>query len=155
MKRTAAALAFFVSLYAAFARGASFAQDGGTPAPAAQEEPADPLTEAMEAIEESLGRLRRALREDAQVEEGLAAVADMQAAALRAKLLAPPLLARAPEGERAGLLRDYRKLMIELVSSQLALETALLDGDLEAARELFKEVRAFEDRGHERFTEDG
>jgi hypothetical protein len=128
-------------------------QEGGAGA-SAQAEPETPLKAAMEEIEENLGRLRRALRDDAQPAEALAAVAAMEEATLRAKLLVPPLADKAPEAERAALVRDYRKLLVELMASQLALEAELLDGDLEGARERFKEVRAFEDTGHERFTED-
>jgi hypothetical protein len=126
--------------------------EGAGPAPAP---PETPLKAAMEDIEDCLGRLRRALRDDEQPAEALAAVASMEEATLRAKLLVPPLADKAPEAERAALVRDYRKLMVELMASQLALEAELLDGDLAGARERFKEVRAFEDTGHERFTEDG
>jgi hypothetical protein len=112
------------------------------------------LQAAMETIEENLGRLRRALREDADVPAALAALAAMQEATLRAKLLEPPLAAKVAEGERPAFLRDFRKLLIRLATAQLALEPALLDGDLESARALFKELRAFEDQGHERFTEE-
>lgn len=156
MKRFAAPLALMLILpfAAARARAAIAPQDGAQPAAEAQAEAEGPLQIAMEAIEENLGRLRRALREDADVPEALAAVAAMQEATLRAKLLEPPMAAKIPEAERPAFLRDFRKLLIRLATTQLALETALLDGDLESARALFKEVRAFEDQGHERFTED-
>jgi hypothetical protein len=131
-------------------------QQGGAGAPPAQEEPGTPLHAAMEALEQHLGHLRRALREDAtDVELALASVAAMEEATLRAKQLVPPLVAAAPEAERAGLLCDYRKMQVELLAAELKLEAALLEGDLVSARALFKEVRAFEDTGHERFTEDG
>ena len=133
----------------------ALSQSGGEGAGIAPSPPETPLKAAMEAIEENLGRLRRALRDDAQPAEALAAVAAMEEATLRAKVLVPPLADKAPEAERAALVRDYRKLMVELMASQLDLEAELLDGDLEGARERFKEVRAFEDTGHERFTEDG
>jgi len=154
LKRFAVLLALVLILpfAAARARAAIAPQDG---AGQASEPAADgPLQIAMETIEENLGRLRRALREDADVPEALAAVAAMQEATLRAKLLEPPHAAKVPEAERPAFLRDYRKLLIRLATAQLALETALLDGDLESARALFKEVRAFEDQGHERFTEE-
>jgi hypothetical protein len=155
--KTALLLLFALSLpTAATLAGPRLAlQDGGAGAEPALGEPETPLKAAMEAIEQSLGRLRHALRDDAQPEEALAAVAAMEEATLRAKLLVPPLADKAPEAERAALVRDYRKLLVELMASQLALEAELLDGDLEGARERFKEVRAFEDTGHERFTEDG
>jgi hypothetical protein len=146
------ALVLILPFAAARARAAIAPQDGAKPAAEAEAE--GPLQIAMETIEENLGRLRRALREDADVPEALAAVAAMQEATLRAKLLEPPLAAKIPEAERPAFLRDFRKLLIRLATAQLALETALLDGDLESARALFKEVRAFEDQGHERFTEE-
>jgi hypothetical protein len=109
----------------------------------------------MEVVEESLGRLRRALRDEGSLEEGLAAVAAMQEATLKAKLLEPPLAALRPEAERAAFVRDYRKMLVQMLEAELAVETALLDGDREAARTRFQALRAFEDQGHERFTEGG
>lgn len=147
-------LALSLPTAAALARPRPALQDGGAGAQPAQGEPETPLKAAMEDLDESLGRLRRALRDDTQPAEALAAVAAMEEATLRAKGLVPPIAEQAPEAERAALVRDYRKLLVELMASQLALETELLDGDLEGARERFKEVRAFEDTGHERFTEE-
>jgi hypothetical protein len=133
-------------------RAALHRQEEGAGQPASE----DALKLAMETIEHGLGRLRRALREDQpDVEGGLAAVAGMQEATLRAKLLLPPMAAGVPEAERAGFVREYRRMLVELATAELALEAALLEGDLPSARERFQEVRAFEDAGHERFTEDG
>lgn len=138
---------------------ALFAPPGGLvrqeAAPEHAQEPHSPLSEAMEVVEESLGRLRRALRDEGSLEEGLAAVAAMQEATLKAKLLEPPLAALRPEAERAAFVRDYRKMLVQMLEAELAVETALLDGDREAARTRFQALRAFEDQGHERFTEGG
>jgi hypothetical protein len=113
-----------------------------------------PLAEAMESIEQELGALRRAIRDEATYPDALAALARMQAATLTAKLLEPPMAADVPDADRAAFLRDYRKMMIDMLAMQLACETALLDGDAEAVTAGFKELRGFEDAGHERFTKE-
>ena len=103
-----------------------------------------PYTDAVE-------RVRAELKEEGF---GVLCEIDVQAT-LRAKLLQPPMAARVPEEERAAFLHDYRKMLVEMLADEVALEAKLLDGDLEAARELFKSVRAYEDEGHDRFTDDG
>jgi hypothetical protein len=113
-----------------------------------------PLEERMEAIEAELGAIRRAIRDEATYPDALAAIARMEAATLAAKLLPPPMAATLPEADRPRFLRDYRKMMVDMVAAELALETALLDGDGEAIGAAFKALRAFEDAGHERFTRD-
>jgi hypothetical protein len=113
-----------------------------------------PLVEPMEAIETELGAIRRAIRDEATYPDALAAVARMEAATLAAKLLPPPMATALPEADRPPFLRDYRKMMVDMVAAELALETALLDGDGEAIGAAFRALRAFEDEGHERFTRD-
>jgi len=112
----------------------------------------DALEEDMETIEQSLGALRRAIRDEATFPAGLEALSKMEAATVRAKDQIPPMVADLPEAERAAFVRDYRKMMVEMLSAQLTCELALLDGDGESATEAFKALRAFEDDGHERFT---
>jgi soluble cytochrome b562 len=129
-----------------------------SPAPAsAQEEGAEhaesPLETAMLTIEESLGALRRALRDEATHPDALAALATMEEATLRAKLLVPPMAAGVADPERAAFLRDYRRMLVDLLTAELACEAALLDGDADAAKQAFQRCRDLEDAGHERFTE--
>jgi soluble cytochrome b562 len=126
--------------------------------PAAQESPDEhehtELEERMEEIESAVKRLRRSLRDDANRADSLALVVEMQRATLASKGLAPKRAATLEGEARARFEREYRRTMVDLLSAQLELEAALLDGDLEAAKAAFTRVRDFEDSGHERFSEE-
>jgi soluble cytochrome b562 len=131
---------------------------GLLPAPTARQDAADegedPIHDSMEVIEDALGRLRRAIRSTDTFPDALVAVNEMERATLRAKDLVPPMTAELPEAQRPAFVVDYRKMLIEMLEAELALETALLDGDLDATKAAFKRLRAFEDEGHERFMEE-
>ncbi len=111
-----------------------------------------PLEEQMLLLEENLGKLRRSLRDEAKTDESLAALLAMQAATMRSKVLVPEMAAEIPEAEREAFVADFRKTLIDLLREQLALEVALIDGDREEAKAIFKRIRATEESGHEKFT---
>jgi hypothetical protein len=113
------------------------------------------ISEQMEVISAGMKQIRRSLREEGKEEHCLGVLAEMQAAALRARLATPPMATTLPEGDRAAFVRDYRKTMVELLTKMLALEVALLDREEAAITAAFQAVRAMEDSGHERFTKDG
>ena len=112
----------------------------------------DELREHMESIEDAVKRLRRSLRDPANLAESLELVARMQSDALVCKGLVPPLADTLPEAERAAFCAAFRRMMVDFLGAQLELEAALLDGDAEKADAAFARVRDFEDTGHERFT---
>ena len=113
-----------------------------------------PLEEQMLLIEDNLGILRRGLRDESKAAQCLEAVVAMQAATAKAKLLTPPMVTSLPEADQVAFATNFRKTMIALLTDQLALESAVLDGDFEAAKALFKKIHDQEESGHERFTED-
>jgi hypothetical protein len=105
----------------------------------------------MERVKDGLKKLRRMIHEG-QRDPALAEVALLEEASLRAKLLVPVRAQDVPEAERAAFVRDYRKGMVELVAAELALETALLEDDFEAARAALEALSELEDPAHGRFT---
>lgn len=115
----------------------------------------DPLHEHMEDIEHGLKRMRRILQDPTKRAECLEALVGMEHAALEAKQGTPPMTEKLPEAERAAFVTNYRKMATELIGKMLALEVALLDDEQPAIDAAFKELRGMEDKGHERFTEDG
>lgn len=133
---------------------ASFALPLTAPA-AAYAADESPIAEQMEIISAGMKQLRRALREEGQQEQCLTILAEIEKAALYAKVLTPPMAESLPEGDRPKFVADFRKTMVELITKMLALETALIDGETEAITAAFQALRAMEDSGHERFTEDG
>ena len=109
----------------------------------------------MEVIQDQLKFLRRNLKKPEENPASLAAIQEMQRAAVACKAMDFPM-AEAAEGEaREKLLTGYKLEMIEMIESMLQMERALLAGDNDAARELYKTIKAFEESGHEKYTDEG
>jgi hypothetical protein len=106
----------------------------------------------MEKIEDTLKLLRKNLKEPATYPAALDALFEIQHHSLQAKKLVPAHAAKLPEAERAAFVKEYKKEMIVLLRHQLELETALLDGNAEAAKVAFDKFREMEDPSHERFA---
>jgi hypothetical protein len=122
----------------------------------AQEDDHTELAGHMEALEDTVKVLRKALREPVARADALGALAEIQRLSLLAKGLVPELAAELPEAERAALTDAYRREMVEFLRHQLDLEAALLDGDAAKVQAAFDAFRAMEDSAHERFApEDG
>ena len=60
-----------------------------------------------------------------------------------------------PKEGRDEFVLDYRKLMILTQQELLKLEMGLLENDRDSAKAAYDALKAMEDAGHERFTEDG
>lgn len=138
--------AFALGSYALFNTGAAQAQE-----PAHEH---NELEESMEKIKGGVRKLRRSLKSAESDADSLMAIAGIQAAALTAKGESPRMTGSLPEAERAAFIVAYRKQMIELLQSMLTLESALLDGNREAATAAFDAMRGLEDPAHERFIQD-
>jgi len=146
-----------ISLFS-FALAALFLVLPSAPAGAARQDEATeddtPLLKDMEVIQDQLKFLRRNLKKPEENPASLAAIQEMQRAAVACKAMDFPM-AEAAEGEaREELLTGYKLEMIGLIESLLQMERALLAGDNDKARELYKTVKAFEDSGHEKYLEE-
>lgn len=127
-------------------------QDDGV---GAEDEPETVLAGHMEVLEAHLAKLRRTLRDEDRRDESLAHIAGIQAAVVASKAEAPAMLASILEGEQAAFQTAYRREMVGMLKHLCDLELAVLDGETDQARTIFKVIRQMEDDGHERFTEDG
>jgi len=129
------------------------------PAEAARQDDAteedSPLLKDMEVIQDQLKFLRRNLKKPEENPASLAALQEMQRAAVACKGMSFPMADRAEGEAKAELIKGYKLETIGLIESMLQMERALLAGDNDKARELYKTVKAFEDSGHEKFTEEG
>lgn len=114
-----------------------------------------PIGTHMEVIEGAMKKLRRAVPDPEQRAACLELVVEIESAALEAKQGVPPMAEKLPEGERAAFGAAYRKEMVQLMTRVLELETALIDGEQEAIDTAYRKLRAMEDSGHERFTDEG
>lgn len=126
-------------------------------ATASQDESAVAETEMdrqMEIIEEGLKKLRRSLRKEEKNAESLEWIAKIQDASLKSKLETPKMAVKIPEDQRAKFVADYRKEMAVVVIRMCEMEIAVLDGDLDKAQGLYKQLKSLEDSGHEKFLEE-
>ena len=120
----------------------------------ATEEEDSPLLKDMEVIQDQLKFLRRNLKKPEENPASLAALQEMQRAAVACKGMPFPMADRAEGEAKAELIKGYKLETIGLIESMLQMERALLEGDNDKARELYKTVKAFEDSGHEKYTEE-
>ena len=136
-----------------FAVAAVFAQPLSSPTDDEGGEHSE-MHERMEAIEDHLRFLRRSLRKPEQDAESLEKIVATQMELLICKGLDPERAAAIPEADRAEFLRGYKKEMIVALQGMLKLEQAILDGDHEAAKEIFKDVKRVEKSGHAAYRDE-
>ena len=98
--------------------------------------------------------LRRNLKKPEENPNSLIALQEMQRAAVACKGMSFPMADRAEGEAKAELQKGYKLEMIGCIEAMLQMERALLEGDNDKARELYKTVKAFEDSGHEKYTEE-
>jgi len=153
MPRTLACLAVAAALVCAVPRARAVLQEerGGK-----HEEHDTELAQKMEHVEDLLKAVRKHSKDPATYPDALAALVEIERTTLACKDLAPELAGKLPEAERGAMVKDYRKTMVEFLTHQLELETALLDADPERVKAAFERVRGMEDPAHEKFApEDG
>jgi len=114
-----------------------------------------PLLKDMEVIQDQLKFLRRNLKKPEENPASLAALQEMQRAAVACKGMPFPMADRAEGEAKAELIKGYKLETIGMIESMLQMERALLEGDNDKARELYKTIKAFEESGHEKYTDEG
>lgn len=112
------------------------------------------LYDQMLAMDDGMTFLRKSLRDPESNAESLLQIVAMQRAALACKLLTPPTTESQPEDARSAYLLKFRKQLIGVAHELLHLETAVLDGDNEKAREIYKKLHELEEAGHDEFAEE-
>ncbi|HBF22515.1 MAG TPA: hypothetical protein DDW23_01750 [Planctomycetes bacterium] len=121
----------------------------------AQEEEVGPLEERMLVLKRGMRSLRRSLKDPEKDAASLDVIVEMQKAVAEGKLIPPPMVDAIPKEGRDEFVLDYRKLMILTQQELLKLEMGLLENDRDSAKAAYDALKAMEDAGHERFTEDG
>ena len=147
-----------ISLFS-FALAALFLVLPSAPAGAARQDEAteddSPLLKDMEVIQDQLKFLRRNLKKPEENPASLAALQEMQRAAVACKGMSFPMADKAEGEAKAELIKGYKLETIDMIESMLQMERALLEGDNDKARELYKTIKAFEESGHEKYTDEG
>lgn len=98
----------------------------------------------MRALNRGVRVLEATIADPAKKEESLAAVWMMQRGCLGAKASKPDDL----EGDPEKILNQFRHGQIKLMGILLELETAVLDGKSDAAKELLAKAKAHRDASH-------
>lgn len=111
------------------------------------------LAKQMETIEEAMKKLRRTLRKAESNKESLEWIEKMEKAAVKSKELMPAMAAKVPEAERAKFVEGYKKDMEVFIKSVGEMKTAVKEGKNDRALEVYKSMKAQEDKGHEKYTE--
>jgi len=112
------------------------------------------LHEHMEAIEESMKKLRRTIRKADGTADSLELIARIEQEALVCKGMAPSRAATLPEAERQKFLSAYRKDMAGFITQVLQMESAVIDGDADKAMALYKGLKTVEDDSHDKYMQD-
>lgn len=114
-------------------------------------EPSDRLGREMQAMGGDFKVLSQQINDAPSNESSLKLVDDLEMHTMAAKGLTPPMVERAPEGDRAKLTAKYRGEIAKLIQQELDLEQALLDNDNARAADLLHKLQATERQGHHDF----
>ncbi|MCA8962458.1 MAG: hypothetical protein KDC38_18160 [Planctomycetes bacterium] len=133
----AAALIVFVAGFGVFAK------DGGN----------EKLEEQMSVFRRTTRALGKSIGDKSKTAESLQGILAMQEAAQKAKLLEPSK-AKGLEGkEKEEFIRGFRSEMIELQEQLLKIESHLVKGENDKAKEAFQGLRGIQKEGHQRYKD--
>ena len=114
-------------------------------------EPEQGLGREMQAMGGDFKVLSQQINDAPSNPSSLKLVDDLEHHTLAAKGMTPPLVARAPEADRAKMLAKYRGEIAQLLQQELDLEQALLNGDNAKAADLLNKIHDTERQGHHDF----
>jgi len=109
------------------------------------------LHKKMEVIGETMGALRKQLKDPAKNEDTLAKIVAIQKLTLECKDLKPAMLAQVADGEKATFLLNYRKEMVRMMTELMKLELMIAEGNNEDAAKQFRALIKVKYSGHEKF----
>ena len=110
-----------------------------------------PLAEHMSEMNDAY----KAMRRTRDPEQGASLAREAQQAMFKAIAEVPELVKEMPDGsEKAKASAEYRRMVAQLIVIIADVELAFLDGDLDRAGDLFKEMRGSKKDGHDKFMED-
>ena len=111
-----------------------------------------PLHDAMEALDRGMKGMRRSITDPEKVGENLDRVRGMQTAAITAWGLTPETFTPMSETEQVIWRIGYQRKMLAVTDGLLQLEQALVEGKLEAAREIYSQLTGLKKEGHDVYT---
>ena len=121
-------------------------------APLARAADTTPLEDEMNAANDVLKKLKPQITDASKNQSSLQMIQEMQKHFLTAKGMEPARMKK--ESDKAKFLMEYRKAMVSLMSEMLKLEAAVLDGKIEEAAGILKNLAKIKSDGHEKFQEE-
>ena len=111
------------------------------------------LAKQMEVMDEAMKRLRRTLRKADSNAESLEWIDKLEKASVKSKELIPAKLAKMPEAEKTKVMEAYKKDMDVFLKAVGEMKAAVKAGSNDKAQEIYKTLKTYEDKGHEKYTE--
>jgi soluble cytochrome b562 len=109
------------------------------------------LEHEMETMGKSLKTLQKQITDSSKNASSLAILQQMQAATLAAKSVIPGRVNRLAEPQRAEKLKDYRSMLLNVLSLELEVEENLLDNNNTEAAKTLEEIKDLQKQGHDEF----
>lgn len=113
----------------------------------------DDIGKHMSAVNRAMRKVKRYLADEANNAKSLENVVIAQREFLAVKVLVPDKVEKLDAREKTKQTAVFRKMCIQVVEHMLALERALIDGDMDAAKAAYRKVMSLEEKGHALFSE--
>ena len=106
------------------------------------------LHKEMEAMNRSLQKLTRQIKDKSKNESSLAVVGELQQHTIACKLMMPTGATTQPADQQPKYVAEYRRQMAEVLRTELDLEQQIIDGKNDEAAQTIKKLRDQEKAGH-------
>lgn len=108
----------------------------------------DDLDKSMDAMKKAMRGLKKSIGDEKKQAENLALVKSFQAAVIDAKALTPPNAKALKGQEKVKFVQGFQLMLIDTLGKSLDLERAIIKGEQDSAKKLYKELGSFKKKGH-------
>ncbi|MCH2113241.1 MAG: hypothetical protein MK213_10310 [Planctomycetes bacterium] len=112
------------------------------------------LEEPMDVLKRHQRALRRVIADPAQAEQGIALLREMESAVFESMNHCPEPFTEMTAKEQAIWEVGFRRSLLRLATTMVNMELALLEGRMEDAQNLYRELGASKKSGHNDYKED-
>ena len=110
------------------------------------------LNDRMSDAEDLYKKLRRTIRKADSNAQSLELIGQIQDLLKKCKEMTPPKAELVPQADREQFIANYRKDLGAVIDQFDTLKKAITDGDNAKAQEIYKDITAAEDAGHEKYV---
>ena len=120
----------------------------------AQEEEETELAKSMQAMNKAIRKLRRQVSKPEEADAALKSLNVMQNATAMSLGQLPAKAEVMSPGQRPKFLLGYKRKMLELYTALLDIEQAILKGDHDEAKKIYKTLSTIKKEGHSTYQEE-